>query len=150
MMCRRGSFLTALAVIFAPALLSNTLIIAGQKTCDIIPCRWGLFFFSSRRRHTRYWRDWSSDVCSSDLREQVAGVEAVARPVAQAGRHVREDLRDLVRGAGHRRAGTGGVLDEQARPLAGRLAGREGVVEGERVALGGGRFHYKKKSRELI
>src|SRR3712207_9470522 len=28
------------------------------------------FFFSSRRRHTRYWRDWSSDVCSSDLRGQ--------------------------------------------------------------------------------
>src|SRR3712207_6017975 len=27
-------------------------------------------FFSSRRRHTRYWRDWSSDVCSSDLRVQ--------------------------------------------------------------------------------
>src|SRR5947209_20274169 len=27
-----------------------------------------IFFFSSRRRHTRYWRDWSSDVCSSDLR----------------------------------------------------------------------------------
>src|SRR3712207_5060532 len=25
------------------------------------------FFFSSRRRHTRYWRDWSSDVCSSDV-----------------------------------------------------------------------------------
>src|SRR3712207_7016452 len=25
------------------------------------------FFFSSRRRHTRYLRDWSSDVCSSDL-----------------------------------------------------------------------------------
>src|SRR3712207_5388404 len=25
------------------------------------------FFFSSGRRHTRYWRDWSSDVCSSDL-----------------------------------------------------------------------------------
>src|SRR2546422_11583956 len=27
----------------------------------------GLFFFSSRRRHTRCSRDWSSDVCSSDL-----------------------------------------------------------------------------------
>src|SRR2546422_7008346 len=26
-----------------------------------------LFFFSSRRRHTRCSRDWSSDVCSSDL-----------------------------------------------------------------------------------
>src|SRR2546429_4811888 len=28
-----------------------------------------VFFFSSRRRHTRCSRDWSSDVCSSDLRE---------------------------------------------------------------------------------
>src|SRR5699024_11683922 len=27
------------------------------------------FFFSSRRRHTRSKRDWSSDVCSSDLLE---------------------------------------------------------------------------------
>src|SRR5690625_5522762 len=27
-----------------------------------------LFFFSSRRRHTRWPRDWSSDVCSSDLK----------------------------------------------------------------------------------
>src|SRR5699024_11880293 len=26
-----------------------------------------IFFFSSRRRHTRSKRDWSSDVCSSDL-----------------------------------------------------------------------------------
>src|SRR5690606_40895958 len=26
-----------------------------------------LFFLSSRRRHTRFSRDWSSDVCSSDL-----------------------------------------------------------------------------------
>src|SRR5207245_5875995 len=30
-----------------------------------LPCL--LFFFSSRRRHTRCYRDWSSDVCSSDL-----------------------------------------------------------------------------------
>src|SRR5258707_4242102 len=36
------------------------------------------FFFSSRRRHTRYWRDWSSDVCSSDL-------EADAILLARAG-----------------------------------------------------------------
>src|SRR6266699_4493625 len=27
------------------------------------------FFFSSRRRHTRCGRDWSSDVCSSDLKK---------------------------------------------------------------------------------
>src|SRR5699024_11271400 len=29
------------------------------------------FFFSSRRRHTRSKRDWSSDVCSSDLGHQM-------------------------------------------------------------------------------
>src|SRR5690606_40100912 len=29
-----------------------------------------VFFFSSRRRHTRFSRDWSSDVCSSDLRSR--------------------------------------------------------------------------------
>src|SRR3712207_7510445 len=33
-----------------------------------------VFFFSSRRRHTRYWRDWSSDVCSSDLLKD-SGIE---------------------------------------------------------------------------
>src|SRR5947199_3616910 len=30
-------------------------------------CESSLFFFSSRRRHTRCLSDWSSDVCSSDL-----------------------------------------------------------------------------------
>src|SRR6266513_6476154 len=35
--------------------------ITRRYTCTII------FFFSSRRRHTRSKRDWSSDVCSSDL-----------------------------------------------------------------------------------
>src|SRR3989475_13123747 len=34
------------------------------------PCIWS-FFFSSRRRHTRFDCDWSSDVCSSDLRLDV-------------------------------------------------------------------------------
>src|SRR5258707_10243768 len=33
--------------------------VTGVQTCA--------FLISSRRRHTRYWRDWSSDVCSSDL-----------------------------------------------------------------------------------
>src|SRR6267142_6779736 len=33
-------------------------------------CVLGLFFFSSRRRHTRLTCDWSSDVCSSDLFRQ--------------------------------------------------------------------------------
>src|SRR5690606_35332638 len=34
-------------------------------------CSVFFFFFSSRRRHTRFSRDWSSDVCSSDLGEGV-------------------------------------------------------------------------------
>src|SRR6267143_6820979 len=34
------------------------------------------FFFSSRRRHTRWNCDWSSDVCSSDLHPKaIAGVD---------------------------------------------------------------------------
>src|SRR3989454_5744834 len=33
------------------------------------------FFFSSRRRHTRLQGDWSSDVCSSDLCEDMMGEE---------------------------------------------------------------------------
>src|SRR5690349_24231444 len=37
-----------------------------------------MFFFSSRRRHTRSLRDWSSDVCSSDL--QPRGVVLVTGP----------------------------------------------------------------------
>src|SRR5206468_7718049 len=39
-----------------------------------------LFFFSSRRRHTRSDRDWSSDVCSSDL---AAMYGAAAAPTSQ-------------------------------------------------------------------
>src|SRR6266511_5936287 len=35
------------------------------------------FFFSSRRRHTRFSRDWSSDVCSSDLIERLEAAGAV-------------------------------------------------------------------------
>src|SRR5215475_4346965 len=48
------------------------------------------FFFSSRRRHTRFSRDWSSDVCSSDLREP-------SRPERQFGAHVIRRQRDQLR-----------------------------------------------------
>src|SRR5690349_23234682 len=46
-----------------------------------------VFFFSSRRRHTRSLRDWSSDVCSSDL--------AGGRLTLALG-ELEEDLLDLV------------------------------------------------------
>src|SRR3989440_7342622 len=40
------------------------------------------FFFSSRRRHTRSDRDWSSDVCSSDLARAAEGMGALRRAAA--------------------------------------------------------------------
>src|SRR5256886_3476667 len=51
---------------------------------------WCVFFFSSRRRHTRFDCDWSSDVCSSDLDAVINAKEA--DPVAA--------LRELTRGEG--------------------------------------------------
>src|SRR5690625_7397844 len=43
-----------------------------------------VFFFSSRRRHTRWPRDWSSDVCSSDLSVEINPVLARALRVKGA------------------------------------------------------------------
>src|SRR5437764_13358394 len=42
-----------------------------------------MFFFSNRRRHTRYIGDWSSDVCSSDL---TADLPVRSRPPGRPGR----------------------------------------------------------------
>src|SRR5690242_21960115 len=41
------------------------------------------FFFSSRRRHTRLTCDWSSDVCSSDLRPWCSNCSATGRPASR-------------------------------------------------------------------
>src|SRR5256885_6416867 len=41
---------------------------AGRRYNRLVGRRYCVFFFSSRRRHTRLQGDWSSDVCSSDLR----------------------------------------------------------------------------------
>src|SRR3712207_6744705 len=41
--------------------------------------RSSMIFFSSIRRHTRYWRDWSSDVCSSDLEVGIPAEVVVTR-----------------------------------------------------------------------
>src|SRR5436309_9660063 len=42
------------------------------------------FFFSSRRRHTRFSRDWSSDVCSSDLGARLPGDAAASTGLGMA------------------------------------------------------------------
>src|SRR5207245_8806712 len=46
-----------------------------------------LFFFSSRRRHTRCYRDWSSDVCSSDLVRWALANSVPQAPIAVASGH---------------------------------------------------------------
>src|SRR5216683_6904546 len=48
------------------------------------------FFFSSRRRHTRSDRDWSSDVCSSDLDAGAGHVPSIRQ---------QQDLRSAMQGA---------------------------------------------------
>src|SRR5690625_7025855 len=61
-------------------------------------CSIGLyFFFSSRRRHTRWPRDWSSDVCSSDLID--ADVERAKRVAADLGTVAYASTEELLDGA---------------------------------------------------
>src|SRR3712207_9090708 len=94
-----------------------------------------LFFFSSRRRHTRYWRDWSSDVCSSDLGElPLRGGRGGA-----GGGHIKESNRAL-------RGSPCSPRSARERPVSqgiGRAAGRG------RVEISGGAGSFKKKKRQL-
>src|SRR6266513_1544358 len=50
----------------------NRVLALPRLLLRALSARPALFFFSSRRRHTRSKRDWSSDVCSSDLRRRRA------------------------------------------------------------------------------
>src|SRR6266446_6017170 len=51
-----------------------------------------IFFFSSRRRHTRLQGDWSSDVCSSDLLRKNARARSGAQCVMTVGNIVRSQV----------------------------------------------------------
>src|SRR5690606_41159795 len=57
----------------------NRLVLMYCHTSLLIQSFFHFFFFSSRRRHTRFSRDWSSDVCSSDLTTMPAGREPPSR-----------------------------------------------------------------------
>src|SRR6266508_6035589 len=58
------------------------------------------FFFSSRRRHTRWPRDWSSDVCSSDL-PVAADVQGLLADLRDAAGDVVLDEAGIDAGTGH-------------------------------------------------
>src|SRR5690554_7656306 len=69
-----------------------------------------IFFFSSRRRHTRCGRDWSSDVCSSDLtgrvsQEDLSAMEQYLGPSTlaklQAGGDETDDIEDVAEEEGY-------------------------------------------------
>src|SRR5581483_2216339 len=106
------------------------------------------FFFSSRRRHTRYWRDWSSDVCSSDLasvdlakdlgdmkRSHPIDVNAIDVEIAgQVGFTVDKGVGELSRGSCE------GVQAGQAKPCGGetRLGGKVLGLQWGRAGLGAG------------
>src|SRR3712207_8894539 len=76
-----------------------------------------LFFFSSRRRHTRYWRDWSSDVCSSDLKSvpELAFSVTFACAAGEGGRSFAATLEGTVAGQGVANANPRLVCDKVAR-----------------------------------
>src|SRR5690625_7798157 len=81
------------------------------------------FFFSSRRRHTRWPRDWSSDVCSSDLPAPHLRVRGGAGDAGQ----------------GQRRQGTAGLRGVRAPAEIGRASCRERVW----ISVGGGSVERK-------
>src|SRR6267378_5846122 len=56
-------------------------------------CLFVLFFFSSRRRHTRSLRDWSSDVCSSDLVPLTAAEKELAKGQGGYAREMGDDYK---------------------------------------------------------
>src|SRR5205809_1821166 len=87
------------------------------------------FFFSSRRRHTRCSRDWSSDVCSSDL-------QRLRRAVETSGALHLKDAADLLK------------VSEMTvrRDLAGPRSEERRVGKG--VDLGGGGSTKKKRKKK--
>src|SRR3712207_9050616 len=95
-----------------------------------------VFFFSSRRRHTRYWRDWSSDVCSSDLTRWVDLLECDGAKVLLSYDHPQFGRHPAVTTAVH---GDGRITTD-----------RKSVVQGKSVDLGGRRIIKKKNTAFLF
>src|SRR2546430_8024806 len=107
-----------------------------------------VFFFSSRRRHTRFDCDWSSDVCSSDLLDGVRGDAAegllavpgtAALRVAQA-RHQREQCAE----------GAFGLTHRQARHTADREIGRASCRGRGEISVVGVSLKKKKKNLSYV
>src|SRR5690606_41153043 len=92
-----------------------------------------IFFFSSRRRHTSFSRDWSSDVCSSDL-GGVDDAELAQRPVEERG--IAFQVTEHRYPAGHLRHGGryAGVIQHEGMPPA-RASSEERRVGKDRRSI---------------
>src|SRR5699024_7673202 len=93
------------------------------------------FFFSSRRRHTRSKRDWSSDVCSSDLRNLLHATTTIRNKRQHAVEEI-DDWQDL------RDAGSG-IKEDVAARLPELLEQFE-----EAVTARGGIVHWARDAKE--
>src|SRR5436309_10371638 len=113
-------------------------------TCFHIRIRYSIlfFFFSSRRRHTRFSRDWSSDVCSSDLAiftstdaatwtSRTSGIlDQVYQGIAFGnGTFVAVGLQDVLSGVGAIATSTNGIT--WTRPASLPIATLSGVTHGK-------------------
>src|SRR5207247_8260901 len=106
-------------------------------------------FVSSRRRHTRSTRDWSSDVCSSDLPQEYldSGADAIVEGEAE------QTLEDLLRQSGPLekipgilfRNPDGSVARTEARPLIADQIGRASCRERGSRALGEEALQYRMR-----
>src|SRR5688500_20398952 len=93
-----------------------------------------MFFFSSRRRHTRLQGDWSSDVCSSDLAERL--LSCAERAAAEDGSPLAIWYVDLAR------TGLWFVLENDFA----RAHRSEERRVGKECKYGGGKYEEKKET----
>src|SRR3712207_9234358 len=102
----------------------------------------GRFFFSSRSRHTQYWRDWSSDVCSADLPDD--GPPGTHRRAVGDRVHAAVPRLSLPRGP--RQLAPAVRHPARVRPDAAAAVRPDwkSVVQGKSVDLGGRRIIIKK------
>src|SRR2546430_303644 len=121
-------------MIHTPTAISSVVCLSMVHLMAVFICiRCILLFFSSRRRHTRFEGDWSSDVCSSDLYHGAPAQRMGSVPPAQARRGARHDPRDHGDGPGRGRRQGPGVrvgrrrLRDQAVFEIGRASCRERV-----------------------
>src|SRR5690606_39764143 len=103
------------------------------------------FFFSSRRRHTRFSRDWSSDVCSSDL-----VTEAIELSVTNHGdlSPVSSDVEDIVGSLTALRTAMTSLGGANPQDQIGRASCREGVYATEPYEAAKGTLRTSKPDSE--